>query len=276
MTGHEMHMNSKKIQAIEIGVGLDSGVSRKGKPNQDSIGLALPSVFNRQFPILVLSDGMGAYGGGEVASRYAVKTTLREYRKTKSKTAITSELMKNLVIASHKKISKKAAKSKGKEWMGCTIVIAILGDGVLHVSNVGDSRAYLIGPNGIKQLTFDHSMVAEQLRQGLITAEEAWTHPKRNVLSMSLTGRRESVDPYYSETPWGKDDALLLCSDGLWGVVPEARIAETVLSVPPQKACDTLIRAANLAGGPDNISVVIARPVGYTLMEKKESDITRP
>jgi len=159
--------------------------------------------------------------------------------------------------------------------MGCTIVAAIPTVNVIHLANVGDSRAYLVNVSAIKQINYDHSLVAEQVRLGLITELEARTHPKKNVLTLSLSARRDTVQPYFSEIPWQEDDVLLLCSDGLWGPVTEAQIQAVLLELDPQQAAEKLVKLANISGGPDNISVIIAtrrkKPV-----TSEDTDITGP
>lgn len=115
-------------------------------------------------------------------------------------------------------------------------------------------------------------MVAEQLRLGMLTPQEAKSHPRRNVLSLSLSAKREKVDPYLGMVEWGKEDILLLCSDGLWAPVSENEIQAVVLGLPPQKAANKLIDIANMHGGPDNISVIIAKMLTNTIRNQVEDD----
>ena len=144
--------------------------------------------------------------------------------------------------------------------MGSTVVMTALFSSFVQAANVGDSRAYHITPDGkITQISYDHSFVMEQVRNGLITKEEAARHPKKNVLTMSLTGQRDTVDPYTAQVPWNEGDHVLICSDGLWGSVSESQISSIVTSLEPQQAADKLIQMANMNQGPDNISVMIAR-----------------
>lgn len=262
--------------AYQIGSALDVGLKRKGKTNQDAIRMALPGWFNRRPPLLVLSDGMGAYGGGEVASRLAVDTLSKFYRRRKIVQDGYLDVLKSGIGVVHQVITRKARCHKGLEWMGCTIVAAILTEEEIHLANVGDSRAYLIKPDKIELISHDHSLVAEQVRLGLITELEARSHPRRNVLSLSLTGRRENAPPYLASLPWTDEDTLLLCSDGLWGPVTEAQIHSVVLELEPQKAADKLVQLANTHGGPDNISVIIARCAGVQFARHSKSDDTNP
>lgn len=204
---------------FQIGSAVDVGQQRRGKPNQDAIGIVLPGWFNWRPPLLILSDGMGGYGGGEVASRLAVDTLAKHYRRSRMQNNEFQRFFSTGIQAAHQAIAQKARQHKNLEMMGCTIVAAIITDREVHLANVGDSRAYLVKPKDIFQISYDHSLVAEQMRLGLITEIEARNHPKRNVLSLSLTGRREVASPYLSTQPWSAEDVLVLCSDGLCGVV---------------------------------------------------------
>ncbi len=261
--------------SLKFGVAVDVGETRKGKVNQDFTGILLPGWFNKKQPLLLLSDGMGAYGGGEIASKIAVQTILRVYKHYSRKQVNFTEILDKGIRTAHKEIIRQSKRKKELEWMGCTIVAAVPTESTIHLANVGDSRAYLVNASGINQINYDHSFVAEQVRLGLITELEARTHPKRNVLTLSLSARRDNVQPYFSETQWQENDVLLLCSDGLWGPVTEAQIQAVLLEFEPQQAADKLVKLANISGGPDNISVIIAtrRKEPVTL---DDADITRP
>jgi serine/threonine protein phosphatase PrpC len=114
------------------------------------------------------------------------------------------------------------------------------------------------------QLNFDHSVVADQVRAGLITPLQARLHPRRNRLTQSITPKRKEIRPFHNQVPFEEDDTLILCSDGLWGVVPEAILQAIAMELPPQQAAEKLVSLANQNGGPDNISVIIARRAGAT------------
>lgn len=266
--------HSSKNQSFQVGSAIDVGQKRTGKPNQDSIRITLPDRWNHRPPLLVLSDGMGGYGGGEVASKIAVDTVTNVYLQSDVEEEDYLAVLKRGITEAHQAIKKKAKENKELEWMGCTIVAIILSEDNIYLANVGDSRAYLIKPEEIKQISYDHSFVAEQVRMGLITELEALTHPKRNVLSLSLTGRREKVPPFLATIPWTKDDRLLLCSDGLWGSVTDQQIQTVTIELEIQKAADKLIKLANTNGGPDNISVIIAQHEGTQPVPMKDMDET--
>lgn len=114
----------------------------------------------------------------------------------------------------------------------------------------------------MQQLNFDHSVVADQVRAGLITPLQARWHPKRNRLTQSISPKRKEIKPYFTQTPFGEGDLLILCTDGLWGVVPEAILQAIALELPPQEAAEKLVSLANQNGGPDNISVIIVKQAG--------------
>jgi protein phosphatase len=143
--------------------------------------------------------------------------------------------------------------------MGTTLTVAMLDDGRLDVVHVGDSRAYLWRDDALRQITEDHSVVAELVRRGSITREEAETHPHRNVITRAL-GAEEGIDADVVHVDLEDGDVVLLCSDGLSSYVPEAAIAETLAGADSlAAAAKGLVNLANGAGGADNVTVVLAR-----------------
>lgn len=242
---------------LQIGTALDVGRQRQGKANQDYLTVVKTGLFDRRPPLLVLADGMGGYRGGEKASHLVVDKMTTAYRKA-APHPDPLETLKTGVIQAHAAIKTAAARKSELARMGSTVVAAVIQDETLYLTNVGDSRAYLINQHEMRLVSWDHSFVADQVRAGLLTPQEALTHPKRSVLSLSLTARRENVDPYLAKMPFGKDDILLLCSDGLWGPVPEAILHAVVIEQPPRQAAQKLVALANANQGPDNISVIIA------------------
>ena len=143
--------------------------------------------------------------------------------------------------------------------MGAAVVAAVIKKEEVLIANVGDARIYLINEKEIRQVSYDHSFVAEQVRQGLIKPSEAHNHPRRNILTMSITSQREVVEIFTDTIPYQKGSYLLLCSDGLWGTVSETQIQDVVLELPPQEAAEKLVEMANMNQGPDNISVIIVK-----------------
>jgi PPM family protein phosphatase len=248
----------KEIGMYEIGKATNVGIKRKDHPNQDSIGVVLPDLFNWKPPLLIVADGMGGYEGGAIASQIVVETFIREYKRAKTQQDY-RELLRNIILISHNAIKNRIENFPEIAKMGSTVVSAILDNNILYIGNVGDSRAYVINQSDIKKASWDHSFVGELVRQGAITPDQALEHPKRNILTMSITAQRPEIDPYVNKFELRDSDAVLLCSDGLWGSVGEEQIRLTVLENRPQAAADLLVDLANKNLGPDNISVIIAR-----------------
>ena len=248
-------------QRFAIGQATDPGLKRGGKgANQDSVGVAERVSGEVRTPMLILADGMGGYYGGEIASRIAVESVKEIFSASDPAKDGFRDLLLRCIDGAHQKIVEKAASDELLSGMGSTIVLAVPAGQSVWIGNVGDSRAYLIPARGkITQISYDHSLVMEQVRAGLITKEEAGRHPRKNILTMSLSGQREKTDPYIAEVPWKAGDLVLICSDGLWGPVPEEQIQSIAASMDPQEAAEKLIELANRNGGPDNISVLIAR-----------------
>ncbi len=247
------------------------GIKRRNKANQDAIKIFQPTFFNHKPPMLALSDGMGGYGGGEIASEIAVTSMISNYQNAKIQNnnyiSILDEGIKKAVDC----VTARSKEEKSLELMGCTMAAAILTSQRVFITNVGDSRIYIISEDTIRQISFDHSLVAEQVRNGMITKAEARKSSQRNILTLSISGRRESIKPYLKEEPWNAGNYVLLCSDGLWGSVSDNQILTAVTELDPQKACLKLIQMANINQGPDNISVIIARNEGKTSSDKKEN-----
>ena len=243
-----------------IGQATDPGIRRRNKPNQDSIGYVSSEEARGKAPLLILADGMGGYSGGEIASSLAVRTIAESYQAADTDPIDYQALLVDCIHKAHEAIRIKSAEIEQLSSMGSTIVLAAVTENTVHIANVGDSRAFLItAEKEIRQISYDHSFVMDLVRSGNITEEEALHHPRRNVLTMSLNGKREGVSPYSNSVPWKEGDYVLICSDGLWGCVTESQFVSIVTEMDPQNACEKLIKIANMNQGPDNISVLIAR-----------------
>lgn len=251
------------------------GTLRSGSQNQDTIGGLIPGETWNGDPILLVADGMGGHQGGALASQTVVDVITQNWRQQDNSDPMTALRMS--ILNAHTMIRERGVKDPDLQTMGSTVVAAVLKKDKLILGNVGDSRAYLIRSGRIRQISFDHSKVAELVRANLITPEQANAHPQRNQLIMSISAQRETIDPYIIEIPIQEQDVILLCSDGLWGVVPEEIIKGVAESMPPQKAAERLIQLANQYGGPDNISVSIARQqLPGALSQKVDLDKTVP
>lgn len=212
--------------------------------------------------LFAVADGMGGHADGEVASCVAVETLFSSYYASAEEPQFA--LARAMAAANEavcRTAERSAPPSSSRSRMGTTLVAAVLGGPRIVVGNVGDSRAYLLVNERLSQVTQDHSFVAEQVQLGLITAQEARRAPLRNVLTRAL-GSKESAMPDLFEVPWGANRVLLLCTDGLHGVVEDRAIEAVLAEDPPDRAVRRLVDAANAAGGPDNISAIVIRADG--------------
>ena len=247
-------------------VASGQSVGRQRSHNEDAL-FTLSSVISdlnssRPFCLNIVADGMGGHKNGEVASgvcvRSVIKVIMNElyFAYNELQPGITDELIH--VVLEKAVVEAQKAVTAHVPGGGTTLVIALaLGDG-LHIAHVGDSRAYLLTPTGeLTRLTKDHSLVQRMVDLQEITDVEAANHPQKNVL-LRAVGQPDPypVDIFTMKIPAG--GKVMLCSDGLWGVVPEQVIQKTLSTASdPIVIANELVTAANLAGGPDNISVTI-------------------
>ena len=231
--------------------GSDVGRIRSG--NEDSYFCGLT--------VFAVADGLGGHQGGEVASAAAVEPLARLDGRELADPGEAAEALANAIRAANEAILDRAAGDPALYGMGTTVTAAaVAGDGYLQLAHVGDSRAYLLREGDLAQLTNDHTVVGELVRRGRLTPEQAAIHPERSILTRAVgLDPRVPVDlPDPLELRSG--DQLLLCSDGLTETVADDQIAELLSAAPDgHAACRSLIDAANNAGGPDNITVVLVR-----------------
>lgn len=215
------------------------------------------------FGFFMVADGMGGHRAGEVASNISVRSVARKLMEGTVLYLLdmddTTEMLPLQELLHEALEEANTAVVEQVPGGGTTMTAALLLGSQLTIGHVGDSRAYSIVDGRINILTRDHSLVERLKELGQLTAEEAETHPQRNVLYRAIgQGANLEIDVFTTTTP--KGGHLLICSDGLWGVVPDPQIKRFVNDAPhPQIACENLVQAANLAGGPDNISVVLVR-----------------
>lgn len=206
-----------------------------------------------------LSDGMGGHQGGEVASRVAVEAAVAYWREqTEREPAAVLTQLAEAVQQAHAAVRAEAAGRPDLEGMGGTLVLATLREGHYYLAHVGDSRAYLLHEGELHCLTRDHTVVQTLLDAGVINPAQAEMSPHRHILEQALG--HGDVKPDVAQGSWEPGDLLLLCSDGLHDVVSDEAIAELLrrYGADPAQACERLIAAANEAGGPDNITVIVA------------------
>ncbi len=221
-----------------------SDIGRVRTHNEDSV-LAQP-------PLFVVADGLGGHEAGEVASSIAIQT-VRDHAPRRPD----AKALARAVKAANREVIRSAREGYGKAGMGTTMTAAIVEGTQIAIAHIGDSRAYLLRSGRLEQITDDHSMVADMIRRGQLTDAEARYHPNRSVITRALGTDPAVVADTYELTA-GPGDRLLLCSDGLTGMLEDAMIAETLATyADPAAAARALVDAANDAGGHDNISVVI-------------------
>jgi protein phosphatase len=221
-----------------------SDIGRVRTHNEDSV-LAQP-------PLFVVADGLGGHEAGEVASALAVET-LRDHAPRRADAAA----LARAVRAANSAVIRAAKEGVGRAGMGTTMTAALVDGGHIVLAHVGDSRAYLLHGAVLEPLTEDHSMVADMIRRGQLSEADARVHPNRSVITRALgTDGNMVADTYEVHASAG--DRLLLCSDGLSGMLPDERIGEILGAyTDPSTAAHALIDAANEAGGRDNISAVV-------------------
>lgn len=254
-------------------IGAACDVGKKRKANQDALAVLLPEEGIAIPPLLVVADGMGGHNGGETASRLVIET-FREVYIQLQPPLDAAQALRVCVERAHQAIRAGAAKDASLKGMGSTVVAAFLQEGRVAMLNVGDSRAYILRGGEPIQISTDQSWVMDQVRAGKLTPEQARKHRKRNHLSMSLSANRPSITPILKEEVFQPDDILLLCSDGLWGVVPESLLWAAANEFEPQEAAEKLVALANQSGGADNISVIVARSRDRQKVKMGNDDIT--
>lgn len=207
--------------------------------------------------LLIVADGMGGHNAGEIASETAVRN-IQEYITEHLESENIPQLLEKAMQVANNEIYLRAKEDPECAAMGTTAVVCCVTEKEAYFANVGDSRAYLLGLDGMEQVTEDHSLVMELLRQGEITEEEARQHPQKNVITRALgTERMVQTDVFHCQLE--PEDMILLCSDGLTGMVSEEEIASVMWSEAPlEERLDRLVSMANERGGYDNITVIAA------------------
>jgi protein phosphatase len=244
---------------IEVSSQSDIGCLRQN--NEDSFGYWEPEddrQFLRKGRLAVVADGMGGYEGGQEASRLAVETLMAVYRDFSGddpQAALVEALQ-----AAHEQIRQYSFAHPELRGMGTTCTAAAIVQDALYYVHVGDTRLYLIRDGQITRVTRDHSYVGRLVESGMISAEEAENHPQRNILTAALGTNPDLImDSPGQPEPLRPEDVLLICSDGLWGLVRDSEILDAVENKTAEQAGRKLIELARERGGPDNITVEILR-----------------
>lgn len=234
-----------------------SDVGLKRLANQDFIF----SSGEEDFPLFILADGMGGHNAGEVASELCVNIIREEFASNRDKLDNEKDLIKTIkesVKKANKYIYNKSLESKEFNGMGTTLTLAYILDHKIYIGHVGDSRAYFIDRNNIKQITEDHSLVNQLLKSGSISNEQAKTHPKRNVITKAL-GADIDVEMDIYTLEYKKDEILMICSDGLTNMLDDQEIFDIIHREDIDKTSEVLIEEAKKNGGLDNISIIIIK-----------------
>ncbi len=266
-----IHGQNVQFDMQQLIAATGQSVGKQREHNEDSL-LALTTTLagkaaNIPFGLYMVADGMGGHQFGEVASNAAIRVIagqiMRKFHSylfaipTQQPEESLQEIMENAIKEAHRTVQKDAPGS------GTTITAALVLGQQVTIGHVGDSRAYAIYSSGrVEQLTHDHSLVKRLEELGHLNKEEAATFPHRNVLIRAL-GQGDTLDVDVFTIPFPHNGSLMLCSDGLWGVVSDQDLLRSLTEAPNlQRACQNMVAAANTAGGPDNISVVLVQMIG--------------
>lgn len=247
--------HTRKGATTTFGSRTDIGCLRDH--NEDSLVVAPP--------LFAVADGMGGHAAGEVASEIAVNVLAERAPAHPDPEALgraVEEANRAIIVAAH--------EGRGREGMGTTMTAAMLEGERLIIAQVGDSRAYLLHQGKLQQLTRDHSLMADMIEAGQLTPEEARTHPNRSVITRAL-GSDPHTQPDLYEINVETGDRLLICSDGLSGMIFDDQIENTLRRVQdPQRCASQLVNEAIAAGGHDNVTVIVADVTGFAEVRRKK------
>jgi serine/threonine protein phosphatase PrpC len=244
---------------IELASLTDVGCQRDN--NEDQYSYWEPDSdeeFVRKGRLLLVADGMGGHEGGQEASRIAAQAVQNVYASDQEGSP--QALLVAGVRAAHHLIQDHGDNHPSLKGMGTTCTAVALVGTRAYFAHVGDSRFYLVRDSHISQITRDHSYVGRLVANGMISPEDAESHPQRHILTAAL-GAGPDILPDVPEQPveLQAGDALLLCTDGLWSLIPDRELGSTIAARSPSQACNELVRLAKSRGGPDNITLQILK-----------------
>ena len=244
---------------VEVASLSDVGCQREN--NEDALSYWEPQSedrFRQKGRLALVADGMGGYEGGQEASRLAVDTIQDVYDRDPA-TDPRDSLLSGFRLA-HERIRQYAEVHPEFQGMGTTCTAVALNDFRLYYAHVGDSRLYLLRDDSISRLTRDHSYVGRLVESGVLSADEAEHHPQRHILTAALgAGGEVLADTPDSPVTLKNGDVLVLCTDGLWGLVQEPEILKLASGYDARTACAELVKLARQRGGPDNITLQVLR-----------------
>ncbi len=233
-----------------------SDIGKAREINQDYIYISKPE---ENIKLFILADGMGGYNGGEIASSLAVNSVksyiYSNFEKTPKDKINIPELIKSGMEYANMVVYEKSKQIEELEGMGTTLDVCLIYENRAYIGHIGDSRVYRIRKEFIRKLTIDDSYVEDLIKKGTITREEAYTHPKKNMLTKAL-GCAPYVEPITYVKGFLKDDIIVMTSDGLTNMIKDDKIYE-IIKKDLNKATEELIEKANESGGYDNITVII-------------------
>jgi protein phosphatase len=243
---------------VTVRAATDRGLKRT--QNEDSLAYWIargPADLDRGV-LMVVADGMGGSRAGEVASRLAVHAVVQSYREYPA-----GEWLENLsrsVETANRVVHQQSLVNPELRGMGTTCTAVVVRGRDAYLAHVGDSRAYRVRDGGIRQLTRDHSLVAQLVQSRQLTPEQARVDPRRNLVTRSVgVGQTVEIDAERVEGALREGDSLLLCTDGLHGLVTDEELASAASGSDLGAACDELIALARQRGGHDNITLILAR-----------------
>ncbi|MEG2337710.1 MAG: Stp1/IreP family PP2C-type Ser/Thr phosphatase [Clostridium sp.] len=236
---------------IDLRINKTTHIGMVREVNEDSI----LTYENNDYTILIVADGMGGHNAGEIASDIAVNTLNQYIEKNFNIYDDYEDLLRDAILEANKNIFKHSSESETLNGMGTTITALLVVKDGAYIAHVGDSRAYIVRDNAIRQITEDHSYINELLKKGAITEEEASVHPMKNLITRAVgTDKYVVIDTFQEAIHL--NDYFILCSDGLTRYVTESEILEFIFK---GSSVDEIVETANLRGGKDNISLIVAR-----------------
>ncbi len=239
-----------------------SDIGKAREMNQDAYYV---SDEQDEIKLYIIADGMGGYKGGEIASSLAIESTRKYITNNfenipKDKEEIL-KLINSAIEYANMIVYEKAQENKELQDMGTTLDVCLIYNSNMYIGHVGDSRVYRIRKDIIRKITNDHSYVEKLVREGTISREEAYNHPKKNML-MKAIGCHTLVEPDVMYRPFLKDDIILMCSDGLTNMLKDEEIYRILLD-NPENPVGALINRANKMGGYDNITAIIIDNIDF-------------
>ena len=251
------HNDTSSVEVVSSYSGSRTEIGNVREHNEDSLTV-LP-------PLFAVADGMGGHEAGEVASEITINT-LNDL----APQSADAEALARAVVAANLNVIKAPSQGVGREGMGTTLTAAILEKERLVIAQVGDSRAYLLHNGSLQQLTRDHSLMADMIEAGQLTEAEARVHPNRSVITRAI-GSDPHMQPDLYELNVETGDRLLLCSDGICGMIEDHEIASIMRQAPSAQSCaDQLVEAALAAGGFDNATAVVVDVEGFKAVREKK------